>query len=189
MKMRMLIALVLLGLSLHASAREVEGVALPDTVTVEGATLRLNGAGLRTMFFFRIYVAALYLEKRQWDAATILSDKGPRRIELHVVRDEVDSARFLRAFREGIEKNTSDARRVALGPRLAAFEKAFDGVKTVRRGDVVAFDWLPGQGTRISLNGKVLGNIEGEDFYQALLSIWIGEHPVMNSLKQELLGG
>ena len=105
-----------------------------------------------------------------------------------MVRDNVGSARFLKGFREGIERNTSGPQRVALEPRLQAFERAFDGVQTVSRGDVIAFDWLPAQGTRITLNGRVLATIAGGDFYRALLSIWIGDKPVMDSLKQELLG-
>ena len=44
-----------------SSAREVAGVTLPDTVSVEGKTLKLNGAGLRTKVVFKVYVAGLYL--------------------------------------------------------------------------------------------------------------------------------
>ena len=30
--------------------------------------------------------------------------------------------------------------------------------------------------------------IAGEDFYRALLRIWLGEHPVQDNLKKALLG-
>jgi len=39
------------------------------------------------------------------------------------------------------------------------------------------------------LNGaKSLGLIEGDDFFRALLMVWIGEHPADTSLKKGLLG-
>jgi hypothetical protein len=31
--------------------------------------------------------------------------------------------------------------------------------------------------------------IEGEDFYRALLRIWLGDRPVQDDLKKSLLGG
>ena len=119
----------------------------------------------------------------------MLADKGAKRVELHVVVGEVGRARFMKAFREVIEKNQDETQLARLQGRMDAFEKMFDSVKTVNRGDIIMLDWLPGAATRISYNGRELGRVEGEDFYQALLSIWIGEHPVMDSLKKEMLGG
>ena len=50
-------------------------------------------------------------------------------------------------------------------------------------------DWLPGNGLRLSVAGQVRGKlIEGEDFYRALLRVWLGEKPVQADLKQALLG-
>ena len=37
-----------------ASAAEISGVKLPDQVTVQGKTLRLNGAGLRQATILKI---------------------------------------------------------------------------------------------------------------------------------------
>jgi hypothetical protein len=40
------------------------------------------------------------------------------------------------------------------------------------------------------LNGESRGGpIAGEDFYRALLRIWLGEDPVSKDLKKALLGG
>lgn len=187
--MKKLIALFTLCLSVQAYALEVEGVKLEDKVQVEKTTLQLNGAGLRSIFFIKLYVAALYLENKKTTAESILADRGTKRIELRVVAGETGSERFVHGFRKGIEKNHDEAQLARLKERMEAFEKTFDGVKTATRGDIIAFDWLPGVATRVSLNGKELGRIEGEDFYQAMLSIWIGENPVMDSLKKEMLGG
>lgn len=185
-----LIPILLLCVSASAMALEVEGVKLEDKAQVEKTVLQLNGAGVRSVFFFKIYVAALYLESRKNTAEAVLADKGVKRIELHVVADEAGSERFVHGFRKGIEKNRDEAQLARLKERMEAFEKAFASVKSVVKGDIITFEWLPGAGiTRIGLNGKELGRIEGEDFYSALLSIWIGENPVMDSLKKDMLGG
>ena len=50
--------------------------------------------------------------------------------------------------------------------------------------------WVPGTGTRVILDGKEAGApIAGEDFYRALLRVWLGPRPVQNNLKKALLGG
>ena len=44
-------------------------------------------------------------------------------------------------------------------------------------------------GTRLAIGGKQLGkDIPGEDFYNALLRIWIGDKPIQDNLKEALLG-
>jgi hypothetical protein len=54
---------------------------------------------------------------------------------------------------------------------------------------VIALDWTGGA-TRVSVDGRPAGEpIAGEDFYRALLRIWLGEHPVQDDIKQGLLGG
>ena len=57
-------------------------------------------------------------------------------------------------------------------------------------GDVINFDYAPDSGTRITVNGQPRGNaIPGQDFYAAVIRIWIGDKPVDDGLKKGLLGG
>jgi hypothetical protein len=54
---------------------------------------------------------------------------------------------------------------------------------------IITLDWN-GSATQVGLDGKPAGKpIEGADFYQALLRIWLGENPVQDDLKKALLGG
>ncbi len=187
--MKKLIAILLLCVSMQASAVELEGVKVGDSVQLDNAVLTLNGAGVRSIVFFKMYVIGLYLAEKQHSAATIFADAKPKRIALHVVVGEAGTERFLNGFRKGIEKNHGEAQLAALRERMAAFEQMFGAIKNVKYGDAIAFDWLPATGTRVTLNGAELGRIAGEDFYRALLSIWIGGKPVTDDLKQALLGG
>ena len=54
----------------------------------------------------------------------------------------------------------------------------------------IALDWQPASGTALLVNGAPQGKpIAGEDFYRALLRIWLGDKPVQDDLKKALLGG
>jgi Chalcone isomerase-like len=185
--MKWLLALSLC-LSVPAAARELEGVNLPERVQLENAALQLNGSGLRSILFFRMYVAGLYLERKASTVSAVLADRGFKRIALHVLAGEGETERFLSGFRKGIAKNHAESEMAALHSRMAAFDRMFDAVSTVKKNDVIAFDWLPGIATRVSLNGRELGRIEGDDFYRALLAIWLGDKPVDENLKRQILG-
>lgn len=185
--MKRFMAGCLLWLSFNAAALEVGGVKIEERAQVAGQALVLNGAGVRTFMFMDRYVAALYLPAKQVSGTVALAEKGARRMELHVLRNAPVS-RFLGAFRKGMEKNTSAQVLAELAPRLVAFEQLFKGVDEVAANSVIVFDGVPGEGLRASLNGKELGRVAGDDFYRALLSIWLGEHPVQDDLKRGLLG-
>lgn len=187
--MKKLIAILMLCVSTQAMALEVEGMKLDDSVQLGNVPLLLNGAGVRSMVFFKMYVAGLYLSDKKASAEAVLADVGAKRIALHVMVGEGETERFLHGFRKGIEKNHGEKEVAALSERMNVLDHLFDAVKTVKKGDVITFDWLPENGTRVNLNGAELGKIGGEDFYRALLSIWIGEKPVSSDLKKGLLGG
>lgn len=186
--MKKLISILLLCAATQAAALEVEGVKLADTAQLVNTPLVLNGAGVRSIMFFKMYVIGLYLADKQHSAAAVLADAKAKRIELHVVVGDAGTERFVNGFHKGIEKNRSEAEMAALRERLAAFEQMFGAVKTVKRGDVIAFDFVPVEGMRVTLNGAELGRIAGADFYHALLSVWVGEKPVTGDLKKALLG-
>lgn len=186
--MKRILAGLLLACSLNAAALEIGGVRIEERAQVAGQTVRLNGVGVRTFLFMDMYVAALYLPARQTSGVAALAEQGVRRIELHVLK-EAPVSRFLGAFRKGMEKNAGEQALATLTSRMTQFEHLFDGVTSVSGGAVIAFDGVPGEGLRASLNGKELGRIAGDDFYRTLLSIWLGEHPVQNDLKRGLLGG
>src|SRR5882672_8064195 len=53
-----------------AQTVEVAGVKFEPTVQLDGATLLLNGAGVRTRAIFKVYAAGLYVPQKSTDAAT-----------------------------------------------------------------------------------------------------------------------
>jgi hypothetical protein len=169
-------------------AAEVAGVTLEPSVQVSGATLMLNGAGLRKKLFFKVYAAGLYVAHTSMQAAELITEPGPKRVAIHMLRD-VSADTFTEALREGIQKNHSEAQAAALEPRVKQLAAVMKEVGEAKDGMNISLDWIPGSGTAIVVNGSARGApIAGEDFYQALLRIWIGEHPAQDDLKKALLG-
>ncbi|WP_454762967.1 chalcone isomerase family protein [Cupriavidus campinensis] len=180
---------LLLPLASQATAIEVEGVRFDDATRVGGKELQLNGAGLRAVFVIKGYAAGLYLPERARNAAVALGTHGPKRLQIRPLR-EVESDSFVKALNAGIRENHSEPQLKQLADRLALLEQTMAGVGTARKGDVINFDYAPESGTVVAVNGIPRGRpIPGEDFYQAVLRIFLGEHPVDRDLKRGLLGG
>ena len=172
-----------------AQPAELEGVKLDPTAQVAGAALPLNGAGLRTRAFFKVYVAALYLPKKATDAAGVLAQKGPRRVVITMLRS-VDADTFAGALNDGLRDNHSEAQLAAMKSQVEALNATLKAAGEAKKGDVIHFEFTPDMGTRVSINGQAKGSaIAGEDFFTAVLRIWLGDKPVDGGLKKGLLGG
>lgn len=184
----MLKALAAAALALTASAADISGVRLEDKTQVEARELVLNGAGLRTRFrVVKVYVLGLYLPEKKSEAAAVLALAGPKRAEIHMLRD-VGADTFTDALVEGLKANHSEADYQALEPRVKELSDIMAQIGEAKNGMTIALDWTGGA-TRLVVNGKPVGKpISGEDFYKALLRIWIGDKPVQDDLKKSLLG-
>lgn len=171
--------------ALHAV--EVAGVRLPDSLDRAGQSLVLNGAGLRTRLFFKVYVAALYVPARTTSAADVIGSNAPRRVNLHMLR-EVDADTLSKALRDGIASNHATAEVAALGPRLDQLEAVMRGIGASRAGDVISLDFSTA-GVEVAYNGQPRGGVADSTLARALLRVWLGEQPVEPKLKKALLGG
>ncbi len=168
-----------------AVAREVAGADIPEQAMVDGTSLILNGTGIREKFFIKVYAAGLYLPVKNNDAVAIESGAMQKRIIMHFVYSEVSKKKINSGWWDGFKGNTSDEQLTALKPRLVKFQGLFEDMV---EGDIILLDMLPGQGTRVTINGNVKGLIEGDDFSTTLVRVWLGPDPVGGALKKGLLG-
>ena len=183
-----LLAVLICLTGLAHGAVEVAGVKFEDRSHVGATELQLNGAGMRSRFILKVYAIGLYLTEKKTAAADVLSLKGAKRLHVVTLR-ELTAEQFADALVEGVRKNHSDADVAPLNARIEEFKGAIMAVKTAAKGDIITIDWLPENGTRLSINGRQQGkDIGGEDFYQALLRIWLGAKPAQDDLKEALLG-
>jgi len=181
------VVLTLFGVS-TAYALEVAGVRFDDQTHLGQSDVVVNGVGMRKMAIFKVYAMALYLPEKQGEAGAALSVKGAKRVAISLLRD-VTAQQFVDGLREGIADNHSETEMATLRDRVKAFSEAMLGIGEAKTGTRVFIDWLPDSGTRLTVNGQVVGSdIAGEDFYRAILKIWLGSKPVQGDLKQALLG-
>ncbi len=167
-----------------ASAREVSGVRIPDTVEAGGARLRLNGAGVRKKFIVKVkvYVGALYLATPATDPAAIVAADAPWVVRMHFLRD-VDQKSILGAFRDGFENNSREKL-----PQLLPQLDRLAAIPDVKEGQVLVVAYQPGVGTTVGVETGTQVTVEGKEFADALLRNWLGPDPADSGLKEAMLG-
>lgn len=167
---------------------ELEGITFLDTLQTEGKVLVLNGTGLRIkkIFFIdvKVYAAGLYLEKKETNPSKILDLNSPKCLILKFIYSRVGKDKLVEAFEEGF-KNNNPVLAEKLGNEI---EKFLSFWKEMKEGEEARLIYLPNCGTKVVINGKEIGTIEGEEFSKLLFSVWLGENPPNKELKEGLLG-
>jgi Chalcone isomerase-like len=188
--MRLLFALVMVAWAGLAAAVEVGGVKLDDKVRIAPNTpeLVLNGGGIRTRIIVKVYVAGLYLTEKKSSPDDVLALGGPKRMALTMLRD-VTAQQFYEALNDGFKANNAAADQERYKPQLDALNAVMVSLGQVKKGDAIAIDFLPENGTRVLVNNEQKGKpIVDDGFYRALLRVWLGDRPVDSDLKRGLLG-
>jgi hypothetical protein len=187
---RLFIATLFVSALTAAQAAEVAGVKLDDKLRLApgGPELVLNGAGIRTRAIFKVYVAGLYVPEKKGTTGEVLALAGPKRVAMTMLRD-LGAQQLSEALAEGIRNNSTAAEQEALKARVEELLAIMNALGEAKKGDAILLDFLPDSGTRVVVNGQPRGKpIAGDDFYRALLRIWLGDKPVDGDLKRGMLG-
>jgi len=180
-----ILLILLLTLSTSVLAKKVKDVEIADTVTTSSnVSLTLNGAGIRTKFFFDIYIGALYLEQKT-DQVDQVFRAGTNRVVMHILYKELSKEKLTKGWVSGFESNNSKEQFKSLQARLTEFSNLFT---TVKKGDVIQIDYSKEIGTEVRINDELRGSVKGGDFNTALLKVWLGEDPADSGLKEAMLG-
>lgn len=172
----------------NAATTEVAGVKVNGTAELSGTSLVLNGSGIRYKGPFKVYVAALYLSRKASTPDAVYAATGPKRIALAMLRD-MESGPLGRLFMRGMQDNTPPGDLLKVLPALPRMGEIFSEQSNLASGDLITVDWIPGTGTVIAINGKILGQPSKDpEFFQAMLAIWLGKSPADWMLKDALLG-
>lgn len=151
--MRVLSAFLVL-LALPAWAAELDGVRLDDRVNTGKQELQLNGMALRTRFFFKVYVAGLYLPLKTQDAKLAIDMPGHKRMTLVMLRD-VDADSFSKSLRAALHDSNGAADLERLKPQVDALFAAIERIGEAKKGAVIVLDFAPPAGTSLTVNGKL----------------------------------
>jgi long-chain acyl-CoA synthetase len=178
-----------LACALPNRAAELEGVSLEDRIRVDGEELQLNGMALRTRLFFKVYVGGLYFGRKVSTPQDALDAKGAKRI-IFVMMREASAEQFVESIDEGLHDNHTPEELARVKHQTEALFAMIRNVGQARKGARIVLDYVPSAGgTTLFVDGVAQGKpMADEDFYRALLRIWLGERPAQEGLKRALLG-
>ena len=144
-----------------------------DSLQIDGHAFELNGVGvLRYARFLPVYDAALYL-----------GDSGAKRLEV-VYRVNAKAKQFAVAGEKILARNYSPGELAPVQERLDQINSWYPDPE---KDDRCAITYVPGKGTELTFNEKLLGTIPGEDFARLYFSIWLGDDPACPRLRKDLL--
>ncbi|MFZ5841868.1 MAG: TonB family protein [Pseudomonadota bacterium] len=176
------VLVVMLGLCSVPALASVPEVTLAPNVTVQ-----LRGIAVAQELRSDYYIGAIYLPEWSPELVLAASETVPKRMQLKVLAERLSAREFQRHWKERIALNNPRSAWQPQGERILQFANAFRD--NLQRGDQIEFDFLPGRGTSVRLNGQVLTTITGDGFYPLLLSAWLGEIPPTKAFQNHLRSG
>ena len=187
MKKSFVVVLLILLTASIGNARKIGGIDIPETLMAGKNKLVLNGAGIRTMTFFNIYVAGLYLEKRSSDYKEIINADKPMAIKIIITSNLITSKKFIKATEAGFRRSTNGNTEKLKSEINLVYSVFKDKMK---KGDVFDIIYLPEKGTEFYKNTKLLATQPGIDLKRALFGIWIIDNPAhkCKGLRRGMLG-
>jgi len=142
-----------------------------------------RGEGLLEYGIFKIdlYRLSLYSEKESSEV-DIYQGKKSSKLELKYERD-IEKAYSNLGWVKGLEKN--------LGDKMGQYEDQLNWLKTntpsVRKGDLLEIS-VETSGVSLKLNGTLLAQSNDIKLREIILLPWLGQNPVDDKLKRDLLG-
>jgi len=181
--MKKILTIIALLLATDVAAVELAGVTIAAQVKEAGQTLQLNGSGIRSKFFIKVYVGSLYATTRLTTPEQVLADPGAKLVRMQFVHSKVDKEKIVAAFAEGLANNAPE---VAATPAARQFLNFFSN--DFYAGETVDL-FLASDGNIIVRHaGRELGTLRSAELARGILAIYVGEQPADEDLKQGLLG-
>ena len=181
MKKILSIVLSFLWVASQAIAQDGVGASAPPSVTVNGQSLLLNGAGAREKSAFDGYAGSLYTPKRVSTEEELFQEPGDKLLRLDILRDKVEKEKIMGVFEEGFSKSAPDIARSPDAKRFLTLFKA-----DFYKGDKVEL-FLGGDGTvAASHNGLALGTVKSSPLVRGILKSWFSKKPTDEKLKDKI---
>jgi hypothetical protein len=147
-------------------------------VNADASSLQLCGSGkLKAYGIFTVGEGYLYRPDCRADWSVSVPE--PRYMEFRYERD-IPAEAFRESALNYLKQNG-----IHESAALTAFHA---GYQDIEKGDVYAIYYAPGAGLELRLNETILSRLADEALSLAYFSIWLGENPFDNHLKNSLLG-
>ncbi|BDY06533.1 chalcone isomerase family protein [Ferrimonas sp. YFM] len=159
-------------------------VELADNLTLDGVEMPYRGAGIRSKFFMDLYVSSLY-NQESLPAGELMEGQTATTIQLDIISSMITSEKMTASMEDGFAQSAGK-HLPQLKEQISQFTQAFSA--PVSEGDTFQIVSIPGQPVELIKNGTKLVAVEGELFRSVLLGIWLGDDPLDDDLKEEMLG-
>ncbi len=184
MKRFLIMICVLFSIQMTMAQVEVEGVMVPEKLTMEGQDMVLNGAGVRSKYFMDLYVGSLFVPEKESNAQKIIDANKGMLIQLDIISGLITSEKMTDAINEGFENSVKPIKE-DVSSEVAAFKSVFK--EEIEKGDNFQFLYVPEKGVQVYKNGSMLKVIDGLPFKRALFGIWLCDTPADKKLKKKMV--
>lgn len=155
------------------------------TLAIKSSAMEINGIGRYEFLGKERFIAAIYLDAVTDNSQKILSGDYAATLEMRVSAQTISRRGFSRRWLEAASINSNaDTMAEHIG-HFSQFNQFFKG--SLKKGDKLILDFMPHRGTRVALNGVILGVISSDNFFQLLLQGWLGDIPLSSEFRQGLL--
>ncbi|NTX06328.1 chalcone isomerase family protein [Myxococcus sp. CA051A] len=157
----------------QAGQKQVGGVRMPDSMTLQGRTVELAHMELHKRFIFKVYVWSLYLEDRPRSASEAIASNSVKRLHFRFLRD-ITRSQLVDSLRNGLNRSAE----LREGPLSQQLGVMLDSMRDVEKGGDLIITYTPGGG--LEIGGAASGGvfIPGKTFADALFSVWLDVHPI-----------
>jgi chalcone isomerase-like protein len=181
-----LVSLVLILTANLCMAAELYDVKLPDSDTVNGKNLVLNGITYREVsvlgILVKVYVGGLYVEKKSKEAEQILNSSAVKQVKT-IFKHRASAGDIRNAWSEAFETVCKKECATQHKDHIAAFNKLFD---TVKSGEALNYTFTP-TGVEVFHDATRLGTAGDQDFAKVVLGVWIGKDAISDRMRKEML--
>ncbi len=149
--------------------------------------LMLNGLAPYQYLSKTFYLASFYAEQPITSTGQFATDTGAKRMVVKVSADTWSPRQFNQMWKQDIAINNN----LRANPDVIDLISAFTETPSedFARGDTIVIDYVPDQGTRITLNDADWLQSDDDVLFRTLANAWLGEIPTSQRFQEALLAG
>jgi len=185
---RLMAALLMLSVAELALAQEAAEPKTGTKFAANDADMSLLGVGLRTKTVLKVKVYAIGLYVADSAIAGPLKGKaGTPELYKELVAGDFKKEVVMKFVRDVSTNQIRDAFRESLqgaGPKTEEWISYFNDI---RSGQEIVIGWTPGVGLVTKVAGMDKPPINDKPFAASVFSIWLGDKPVQDDIKKDLV--
>ncbi len=163
---------------------KIDQIVIKDDVTLDSKKLILNGVSFRKVGFFKVkvWLSALYLEKKSTDSDAIIKSNEIKSVILHPLY-KVSAEDSVKGWKLAFDKNCQSMCD-SIKDDLHLF---LNSIPDFKIKDVYIYSFSD-QGFKYTVNGQEIFKSNNIKLAQVILSTWIGPLQPEVEIKNNLLG-